>query len=280
MGKMNQEVKLLVEKNNKLREKLTDENKKYYEDILLYIRTTSIFYDENEVEILLFQILQDIISAQNNGETAEEYLGKDSKLVADELISQLSKASLKQKIKLVFLVFGISSFFSILGSITNPDKGVNILVLLLNAIFSFILIEIIFISIHKNIYRKINLGKVKIFILTWILCIFVIGIYVLIELFTPNILTIHFSDEVGIGLITLLVLFSIALIIRKEYKMFYTVIPFILLLGSIGIFSRISFTKEWIVSSNGKIIVSILIVICAGISHYCSYLKVKSEDWI
>ena len=277
MGKKDHEAKLLVEKNNQLREKLTDENKRYYEDILLYMRTTSIFYDENEVETLLFQILQDIISAQNNGETAEDYLGKDPKLVADELISQLTKASLKQRLKLTFLVFGVSSLFSILGSITDPNKGINIMVLFLNAIFSFILIEVTFLAVHKSVYIKINLGKIKTFIVIWILCIFVIGGYVLIQLLTPNILTVHFSNKVGIIFITLILVFSIALIVGKKHEMWYPFIPFILICSLTGIFARISLTYEWIVSSNGKVTVSVLTLIAIGISYYWSYLKVKEQ---
>ncbi|KYC89952.1 hypothetical protein B4102_3959 [Heyndrickxia sporothermodurans] len=61
-------AKQLVEQNNKLREQLTPENKKYYEDILLYMRTFGFFHEELETEQHLMTILQDILEAQKQGE--------------------------------------------------------------------------------------------------------------------------------------------------------------------------------------------------------------------
>lgn len=144
----------MIEENNQLREKLTDNNKEYYEKLLLYIRSAGLFYDDYEVESLLLQILQDIISAQNHGQSAEEFFGKNPQAAADELIHNLGKASKKEILKLVGLVFIISSFFSLLSALTTGDKGINILVLILNGILSFLVVGIVFFILHKGIYKK------------------------------------------------------------------------------------------------------------------------------
>lgn len=67
----------LIEKNNELREQLTPENKEYYEKVLIYLRTKSLFHDELEIENILIELLQDILEAQKNNESAEDYFGKN-----------------------------------------------------------------------------------------------------------------------------------------------------------------------------------------------------------
>ena len=61
----------LINENNQLRENLNSENKRYYEDLLVYIRSKSTFNREKDVEQLLLDMLHDLIDAQSNGESAE-----------------------------------------------------------------------------------------------------------------------------------------------------------------------------------------------------------------
>ncbi|WP_054655397.1 hypothetical protein [Lentilactobacillus kisonensis] len=69
----------LITRNNQLREELTSENKKYYEDLMVYIRSKSTFKRESDIEQILFDILTDIIDAQSNGQSARNYFGHDPK---------------------------------------------------------------------------------------------------------------------------------------------------------------------------------------------------------
>ena len=59
----------LINENNQLRENLNSENKRYYEDLLVYIRSKSTFNREKDVEQLLLDMLHDLIDAQSNGES-------------------------------------------------------------------------------------------------------------------------------------------------------------------------------------------------------------------
>ncbi|MFT8843327.1 MAG: hypothetical protein ABF915_04885, partial [Schleiferilactobacillus harbinensis] len=54
----------LADENNTLREQLTPDNKKYYEDLLLYMRTRAVLKDSAVIEQELLTILTDIIAAQ------------------------------------------------------------------------------------------------------------------------------------------------------------------------------------------------------------------------
>ncbi|CAM3120686.1 hypothetical protein [Sporolactobacillus spathodeae] len=73
MSKRSHETQTMIEQSNVLREKLNDANKTYYEQLLLYTRTTGLFNDDYEVETLLLQILQDILSAQANSQSAVDF---------------------------------------------------------------------------------------------------------------------------------------------------------------------------------------------------------------
>lgn len=64
----------LINENNQLRENLNSENKRYYEDLLVYIRSKSTFNREKDVEQLLLDMLHDLIDAQSNGESASSIL--------------------------------------------------------------------------------------------------------------------------------------------------------------------------------------------------------------
>lgn len=88
----------LSEKNNQLREKLTRENRKYYENLLLYLRIKG--KDELVTEAVLLEILQDMLEAQANGRSAQQYFGADPKVAADELVTEINgdkQANLKEK---------------------------------------------------------------------------------------------------------------------------------------------------------------------------------------
>lgn len=281
MNKQDNFVRETIEKNNQLRKKLADENKKYYEQLLLYIRSAGLFYDDYEIESLLMQILQDIISAQKDGQSAEEFFGKSPQLAADELIHNLGKSSKKETLKLVGLIFGISSFFEVLNALITPDKGINIIVLILNGLLSFLFVGVVFFIMHKSIYTKIIKGKVASFLLLWLFCSLIIGSFILIQLLIPPLLTIHLSNPLGIFIISIL-LGTTALVFsrsKQDRQIWLPFLPFIWILGTVGIASRLPVTENWMSSSNGKITTAVLtgfgFILFWGLTYLC--LKEKKK---
>lgn len=261
MNKQKDSVNKIIEQNNQLREKLREENKKYYEQLLVYIRSAGLFYDDYEVENLLLQILQDIISAQEDGQSAEEFFGKSPQLAADELIHNLGKSSRKEILKLAGLIFGISSFFELLSALASPDRGINLLVLIIYGLLSFLFVEIVFFIIHKSIYTKIIRGKVASFLFTWLICSLMIGSFILIEIFIPPLLTVYLSNYLGIFIISILLIGSVILAFirsKKDGRMWWPFLPFIWILGIIGIASKLPVTENWMSSSDGKITAAVL----------------------
>lgn len=279
MNKKNRKVKELIVKNNELREKLFDENKEYYENLLLYIRTSGLFYDDYEIETLLIQILQDVISAQENGESARDFFGKSPQEAANELVSNLGHASKFEILKLVGIIFGISAFFPIL-SMLGTDKGINPIVIILDGILSFITIGIAFIILHRGIYGRIIKNKIVSFVLLWILLTLIIGTFTLIYIFTPDIWNFYITSNIKISIIILILLLSIVAVAikkREDRRMIVPFLPTIWILGVFGICSNISWTKEWMSSRDGKIISVILIISATVLFYFQTYLLSREK---
>ncbi|MGO1478994.1 DUF1129 family protein, partial [Senegalia sp. (in: firmicutes)] len=77
-------TKELIKLNNEKREKLTDENLKYYEEVLIYIRS-SLDKKEVETEEILAELLDHLLDAEENGKTAKEIFGASPTEYAKEI---------------------------------------------------------------------------------------------------------------------------------------------------------------------------------------------------
>lgn len=85
-------IKQLVEQNNALQKQLNEANEKYYENLLTYIRASNFKLERTKEEILI-EMMQHILEAQSNGETADQVFGKNPKQLADEIIENLPPES-------------------------------------------------------------------------------------------------------------------------------------------------------------------------------------------
>ena len=81
----------LLEYNNKLRLQLNEENKKYYEELLVACRAKAIIAKEAVLEIQLLEILQDLITYQKQGKNFPDIFGNDINKLSDSIIELLPK---------------------------------------------------------------------------------------------------------------------------------------------------------------------------------------------
>lgn len=107
----------LVKESNLLCSKLSDENKRFYEDLVASVHLKSGFQkDENVSEETLLVILQDLLQAQSAGLTAQEYLGKDTDRLAQEIVDETPRLSRQKIIKYALLFdLGFVLFFLVSG---------------------------------------------------------------------------------------------------------------------------------------------------------------------
>ena len=253
----NNAAKQLVEQNNKLREQLTPENKVYYEDILLYMRTFGFFYEELETEQHLMTILQDILEAQKHGESAEEYFGKNPKEVVDQLTKQFDKPSWKSIFKISGMIFLITTFFTIFGSFAAPTLQVNVFVILLDGILSVASVYGVFKLLHLSIYIKIQLPRFIKFLLVWILLMIPFGLFFLIQFYAPKQGIVKIGSPFDWMAILVILIMATVYVIFKKKREFYGGLTFVITIGIFGLLLRFPQTKEFF--QNGKNLIFIIL---------------------
>ena len=87
----------LLKHNNELRLQLNEENKKFYEELLVACRMKSTAKNESSLEIQLLEILQDLILYQKQGKNFTDVFGNDINKLSSSIIAELPK---ENKIKI------------------------------------------------------------------------------------------------------------------------------------------------------------------------------------
>ncbi len=113
-----------------LQRMLTKENKAYMRKLHGYMILASAFHEqEKRATELLLSIHQDVLDAQTDGQSAEEFLGKDSKQMADELLSDLPPIRwyyglrLTGLISLVYMSWFFLGVFGVSGEMVVEWQG-------------------------------------------------------------------------------------------------------------------------------------------------------------
>lgn len=226
----------LIKANNLLRKKLTSENQKYYEDLLTYIRGKSTFNREKDVEQLLLEILHDLIDAQNNGQNAEDYFGKNPQTLADEILQTLPKSFFETFKLACYILIGYVLLFAT-PNIVLPTSNLDFGKLIILGTISFIFSLVVLWLIGQETYQKNKLIKLASYVLgTITFAGIVIG-----SVFLKTPLAISLPGWYGIG--TILVLLTITTMIytseRKRLPFLIIVYIFIVIDSLLGIGTRI-----------------------------------------
>lgn len=226
----------LIKANNLLRKKLTSENQKYYEDLLTYIRGKSTFNREKDVEQLLLEILHDLIDAQNNGQNAEDYFGKNPQTLADEILQTLPKSFFETFKLACYILIGYVLLFAT-PNIVLPTSNLDFGKLIILGTISFVFSLVVLWLIGQETYQKNKLIKLASYVLgTITFAGIVIG-----SVFLKTPLAISLPGWYGIG--TILVLLTITTMIytaeRKRLPFLIIVYIFIVINSLLGIGTRI-----------------------------------------
>lgn len=266
-----------TKENAKLQEFLNPINEEYYGSLLVYIRGKSFFKDEKSLEGALFEILQDILDAQENGETAEEYFGKQPKEIADELLKE-TPTNFLDSLKLVAAVLFVYSLISMLPALASPNAFFDVGKLLIGGLYWTALAILVVWQIGNDAYTTKQTFKKNLAIaLTLLMAIFGIVLSVVID--TNQI--INTEGIVGITMIGVLVLIcGIFFLRQKEKQELFPFVPILLISAVIGILYRIPFSQAFLTSNVGKIAVVISLIL-GLISFYILLnrgLKAKRTD--
>jgi hypothetical protein len=225
----------LIEKNNQLRKQLTPENKQYYEELMMYIRANSTFKSDLDVEQILLDILNDILEAQSNNQSAPSYFGKDPKQSADEILKSLPR-NLTETFKFALTIaFGYVVVFMI-PSLTTPGVKTDFGNLIIMGFVSFILANVILWLVGKTIYQQKTM-KFMINALAVILFLAVVAGSIILK--TP--LSLELNGTLGIVVIAIVFLFMTYLYVGIfKHQMPWTIIYVVMTFdAAIGVLSRL-----------------------------------------
>lgn len=209
-------VKKMIELNNEKRELLTPENKEYYENLLVYIRSNSLLREEKATEEILLEMLEHLLEAQKEGKSAEEVFGKTPKELADEINQSLPKEPIKNVIEFCFeiLLTFFGWFLVPVGIFTYffKDKQVELPIIsfLLYAftliIFFIISILFIFNMLKNSSFKNEKHKKRKSWILGLILGLLIFSVVIILNMnksFGPK-MEINSYTIIGLGCFFLL----------------------------------------------------------------------------
>ncbi|UUV98983.1 DUF1129 family protein [Vagococcus luciliae] len=271
-------IEKMIEKNNELRDKLTPENKKYYEKILLYTRFKGLFGDDELIETVLLNMLYDLIDAQESGISAEDYFGRKPKQYLDELFKEMPQVPLSKKLSIFYMVFGISSGFSLFSTLTQKNPSINILTIILNGLLSILLVFSVFKYLEKMTFKVSKQSKILEYIGT-----FVIG----------GLLTVGFIGSVMIGnkflslpvplyvsmvVIVLIMIVVSYYIIKRKNKPYYSYLIFGWGITFFTTVSRLPQTQKWFESEPVMIGSIIVILLSSFLTARFSQKAILNED--
>ena len=152
-------IRNLLEYNNKLRMQLNEENKKYYEELLIACRMKNTTKKESELEIQLLEILQDLILYQKQGKNFTDVFGNDIHKLSSSILLELpkeNKVKLLRFILVYFLILIISAIFpSVFTKTIEPIR----------TMFSILLLALgSSVCLYLLIYKKTEKNKWFIYI--------------------------------------------------------------------------------------------------------------------
>lgn len=275
---MNMKTNKIIERNAELQEHLTKENKKYYGKLLVYIRIMSLIRDEKKSEEMLLEILEDILEGQEHGQSAEYYLGKNPKQVADNIIKELP-INVIDTIKIIISSLGILCLMKLIPILASFKNYIDIGNFLISGVYLVFLVIALLLFMGYCLYRYES--KIMNIILS---LFFGVGLVVFFLLsFQLNTgLQVRLSNNLGIFLI-LLALLIISYLFNKtnEKQMWIPFIPPIVISAIAGIIIRINFFRTIINTSDGRIGLAIVLIIGLLLQYllmWFIYRKLKKND--
>ncbi|WP_042142391.1 DUF1129 family protein [Paucisalibacillus sp. EB02] len=221
-----------IKLNNDMREKLSEENKEIYEDMLVYIRLNG-NKSEQQTEEVLFELLEHLLEAQKEGKTARDVFGHNLRKYCDELIAEIPGE--KQSFALLFGAYIVIYFLGILSTfhgIANFvlhqffDVGSNDFTFSIGSGITVVIIDLVILSgfiliilrwLRNSTFKEKKPKKWVEFLQLWFISMIFIGATVLVPIIMPS-----FGSEITIPVLFFAVigvlLFLISFVLNKKFR--------------------------------------------------------------
>lgn len=260
----------LIKENAALQETLTKENNEYYGNLVIYVRVMSLFRDEKKSEELLLEVLHDILDAQNQGISAEQYFGKNPKKIADEIIKQLP-INLLDTLKIFLSSLGVYSIICILPALILPEEGLDIGQFIVNGVYWFLFVVFGLWISGIGLYRfKDKTFKLFFYLLLGLGVIlgFTLGSYVS----TP--LKLNLNGNLGIFIIIFISVILLYLFYKEtDKKLWSFFIPVLVTSAILGIIIRMDTFSDLLNTTEGKTGTMTVLVIILFLQYLLIFLN-------
>lgn len=190
---MNKKTRKLLKENNEFEKNLNEKNIKVITDIVVYLRACDISeYHQEEVRRDIMQMIAD---GEKRNEDINIIIGEDYKTFCNEIVNAFPKRSKKEKfldwssqILYLFSIMASIWLFSSIMLVLGDKASINNLPITLGAVINSILIILFSFFIVKFICRtsfdkNVKLGKMKTFLIAWIVLFIIFTIFILIGYF-------------------------------------------------------------------------------------------------
>ena len=120
-------MKYYEETNNLLHE-FSKENQQYFKELWDSFNLAGFLYDEDYLREQIYLMMLDFSEAEQDGMSAEEYLGKNPKKIMKEILKEAPRSSIKESLLTPILVLVILRYYQLLGDFSKgPLLTVNLL---------------------------------------------------------------------------------------------------------------------------------------------------------
>ncbi|WP_068676161.1 DUF1129 family protein [Oceanobacillus sp. Castelsardo] len=224
-------AKDIIKLNNEKREQLSESNKTYYEDMLMYIRLNT-NKSEQQTEEVLLELLEHLLEADNNGQTAKDVFGEDLKAYCNELISEIPGEKTSKNVSFIaFLILDLIAIVSIFQGVVGYGLylfglgskyfsfpiGSGLVIVIIDLIILAIWIIVILKWLKNSSFKEKKPKKWVEFLQIWLICMAFIGLSVGVFIVMPdfgNTVNIHLLAVAIIGV----VLYIVKIIINNKYR--------------------------------------------------------------
>lgn len=274
----------MIESNNLLRENLNAENKVFYENLLLYIRIEGFARDEHKIETQLLSILQDILEAQNDDVSAADYFGKEPKVIADEILSEMPRHIL-EIIKVGFYLLLTYIGVCFLPSLMIAEKPIDIGMLVISGSYLYVVILIGFKYLGRTIYQVNTTLKNKYlqYFVVWLAVSVISAPIFLMNMFLKTPLHLWIDGGLGIVIILLTLIVGLYFFIRQKDKTF--IWPFVIFLvgaGVMGIVTRLPKLNDLLLhTKDGRYLIAgitMALLLLFYLLNFIALKKIKKQD--
>lgn len=162
-------INQMAEENNRLRAQMTQENEAYFDNMVVYLRSSRV--DQAKAEELLLETAQHMLEAQRHGKTAAEVFGEDPEQYFRELLEHLPKRSLREAISEYAMIpwialtwmFAVQALFGFIamgfGNKTGAFNRISLFSVLMLVFASIAVIELVLRVLKRDSVKPVAKGR-------------------------------------------------------------------------------------------------------------------------